>query len=255
MRTISILGLCLVGCAQPADQLELDQQPEHITGSFARAGATVDYDAWSRGPEQASLDLNVNGVAIEVELDMADGILLQDGHGHALQRVDTEALLALRDALYDEDPTLMDSLPGELLVRHLDRLAEAPPGLVVAQHDTRLDLQPRMLRSATCGDDGVTCLAGTNGTATAYYQPDGGSCTSVSNLSYGEDQSWCRGRCGAGCPGWWFSDDDYTQDCFDHDTCVDELNAGNFFWDSDCGDEFWEADDDYFSTYADACPD
>ena len=248
---LSLATLLVGACSSPASNDAFDT--ERIEGRFSRASSTLDYAAWSTGPGQARLDLDVNGMHVEVDMNLAAGVLHQNGHHDALQRADLNVLWAARDALGAQHPEWMDLLHGELLLRHLDRLAEAAPGLEIGQHDTVLDPQPRWLRSATCGDDGLTCLAGTSGNATAYYQPDGGVCTSVANHEYGENHSWCRGRCGAGCASWWFPDDDYTQDCFDHDTCVDELNAGNFFWDVDCGDEFWEADDDYFGTYIDAC--
>lgn len=83
----------------------------------------------------------------------------------------------------------------------------------------------------------------------------------------GEKHSWrhtvggrqCIGRCGSGCNcNWWFCDDDYMQDCFDHDLCLkyqrrENRKYSNYGDDKHCGDEWWEAVDDWFLTMDDYC--
>lgn len=61
----------------------------------------------------------------------------------------------------------------------------------------------------------------------------------------------CTGRCGAGCN--WF-DNDYMIDCFEHDVCLDHFGGSALGGNADCGDEFWDAADDYIVTYAAWCP-
>lgn len=70
----------------------------------------------------------------------------------------------------------------------------------------------------------------------------------------------CTGRCGSGCNcNWWYCDNDYMQDCFDHDLCLKfqrEYTDRDYFWgpgDKHCGDEWDEAVDDYFATIWDYC--
>lgn len=57
----------------------------------------------------------------------------------------------------------------------------------------------------------------------------------------GPGSSNCIGACGAGC----IMSASYTQDCGDHDYCC--LKHGGCFnpWDASCGDEYWDADDDF----------
>lgn len=250
MRSWTVLALSAMMACAPPDEDPSSFLGDPIAGAFVADGSTVRYDARQLTEDASALTLEVNGMQIDVELDRATETLTEDGHLDALAQADIDALLALRDAL--GSPERMALPHGELLLRHLDWLADAPADLVLGYHVIERATTGRF-RSATCNDDGLTCLAGTNGTATAYYDKSGGACTLVTNQTYGTNQGWCRGRCGAGCPGWWFPDDDYTQDCFDHDTCVDKLGAGNLGNDPNCGDEFWEAADDYVATFFDAC--
>jgi len=63
--------------------------------------------------------------------------------------------------------------------------------------------------------------------------------------------SSCLGRCGAGCN---IFDTDYMMDCFEHDSCVDHLGGSVLSGNPNCGDEFWDASDDYIVTYGAYCP-
>ena len=50
----------------------------------------------------------------------------------------------------------------------------------------------------------------------------------------------CMGRCGPACGG-----GDWTLDCLEHDACSRYYSASGGGNDSNCGDEWWEASDDY----------
>lgn len=49
------------------------------------------------------------------------------------------------------------------------------------------------------------------------------------------------GECGPGCNGL----NIYTYDCGDHDRCGRVHGGSTNPWDSECGDEYFEADDDF----------
>lgn len=66
------------------------------------------------------------------------------------------------------------------------------------------------------------------------------------NVPTGPCTNNCIGRCGVKCglPG---KDGQYTRDCAEHDDCVaDHDGPGVFGEDDNCGDEFGDADDDFF---------
>lgn len=65
----------------------------------------------------------------------------------------------------------------------------------------------------------------------------------------------CRGRCSIGC-GIFNRDGSglYTYDCLDHDFCLDHHGGPSMETNPDCGDEFSEAQDDFFTFSGYNCP-
>lgn len=57
----------------------------------------------------------------------------------------------------------------------------------------------------------------------------------------------CKGRCGRSCADNWFQRifTVYALDCFEHDICIVEIEGGDYGADPNCGDEFWNAADDF----------
>lgn len=227
---------------------------EIIAGTFDYAGSVIAFDSRMIGPEHAALTLDVNGAVLTVDLDLGAGMIVTDGGLAALYGEETAALLALRDAIGATAPELIDSLHGRLLVRHADRMAEAPIGWTIDRRtfDLATMTVDTVDRAGSCGNDGTTCLPGIGGYAYSYHDATTHGC-SASWDAYGNYASNCQGRCGAGC-NWWF-DDDMMQDCLDHDRCVDyHPSGGTGPGSADCGDEFWDADGDYVVTYVAYCP-
>ncbi len=231
-----------------------------VRGSFVHAGSIIEFVSEATGPERARLHLAVNGAPIDVELDLVAQTFVDDGHAQALFEDDLAALLALRDALGAAHPELATTLHGTLLARHADRLAEAPAGFTFErrEHELRALTQPRQRDPKVlgadadgCGGDGATCLSGTDGWDYAVYDPGNDGTCQWQWAQYGESQANCSGRCGAGCNHWF--DDDYTWDCFDHDRCVDRYGGSVMSDNANCGDEFWDAADDYVLTYGAWC--
>lgn len=65
-------------------------------------------------------------------------------------------------------------------------------------------------------------------------------CMLCYSTSAGPGTSSCKGECGPGCWGV----GSYTYDCMDHDQCCREGYSCTDPWNSSCGDEYREADDD-----------
>lgn len=257
IAALCLASACVVEATDPeggVSGLVIETQTDtEIAGSFVHAGSVIDFQVRADGPEHAALVLDVNGATIDVELDLATQSFRQDGHLNALYEDDLAALVALRDALEAELPELVEStLHGKLLARHADHLGEAPVGhtLDVRTVDMRAAVGrvPLQNRAAAdgCGGDGVTCLRGSNGYDYAVYDPGNNGTCVWEWARYGTKAKDCNGRCGAGC-SWW--DKNYTWDCFDHDRCVDAYGGSNLIGNSNCGDEFEDAVDDYVVTY------
>lgn len=265
MRSNSIIPLALTlalgACADqqapddPTSPLEITQNDgTTLAGTFTYGGSAITFDSTLVAPQHAVLHLDVNGVTLTADLDLGAGTFTQDGGLGALYAEDTAALVALRDTIGATHPELYDSLQGKLLVRHADRMAEAPTGYTLDRHTIDIAGLNAVVddRAGSCSNDGTTCLPGIGGYAYEYHDAVAHGCAATW-VAYGNKASSCQGRCGAGC-NWWF-DDDMMQDCLDHDKCVDHHPGGGTGSGSpDCGDEFWDADGDYVVTYVAYCP-
>ncbi|RMH42357.1 MAG: hypothetical protein D6689_08415 [Deltaproteobacteria bacterium] len=229
-----------------------------IAGTFVHGSTVVEFVSQSPDQQYGTLSLSINGANIDVEIDLANGTYQEDGYLNALYAPELEALAALRDAVQEAHPDLvLQTLQGKLLARHADRLAEAPAGFTFDHRVVDLAAARASARAVDradadgCGGDGATCLPGTDGWAYAVFdQGDDGTCWWWWR-QYGEHEERCRGRCGEGCNHWF--DDDYTWDCLDHDWCVYYFGGSSGSGNSNCGDEYWEAADDYALTYGPYC--
>lgn len=93
-------------------------------------------------------------------------------------------------------------------------------------------------------DDGIAYMSCSTTTRTLWHDARSHCFTSGSIYS-GPDSTDCLGRCGSGCGPW--GGGIYTYDCGEHDYCVRvHPEGGNPSNPShnDCGDEWWNADDD-----------
>ena len=100
------------------------------------------------------------------------------------------------------------------------------------------------------GEDGTQCLCPGN-YETAYFTGVKGRKTTYWTWYYQVGANSCTGRCGIGCN--WF-DNDYMVDCFEHDLCVTHFGGSSLGDNKHCGDEFYDAADDYIVTYGAYCP-
>jgi hypothetical protein len=258
-RIAVIASLVAAGCTA-----EISDAPEEealqiaviddstIEGTFAYGGSFLQFRSVSADQGSATLWLDVNGVVVDVSLDMVGMRFEQDGHLGALYEDDRKILEAFSGAFEAAHPDFIDTLQGTLLVRQTNRLAEAPNGYTLDKRviDMRTVEDPIVNTGATCSNDGLTCLPGVHGMAYAYFDRSGATCERHWR-QYGKYEPSCAGRCGSGCNSW---DRNYTQDCFDHDWCTKIISgAGGLGSDPNCGDEFWHADDDYAKTFFPVC--
>lgn len=220
-----------------------------IKGTFAHGGSVIAFDSELVGADHATLRLEIDGTVLTADADVVNARFTEDGQLGALYREDLDALVALRDALVANDATIVTSTHGKLLVKEADHLAEAPVGHTFDRVEVAMPAVAIVDRSASCGDDGVSCLPGEDGYAWSYHTASYHPCYAFWE-QYGNSAPDCEGRCGAGC-SWW--DHDYTQDCFDHDWCLNFHGGSSFSDNPDCGDEYNNAYDDWWATFGSYC--
>lgn len=219
--------------------------PTSVSGTFTHGDSLVVFESASSDQRFATLHLEVNGIVLDAEMDVA-GTLNEEGNFGALQPADQAALIGLRDALGVEHPELVAStLQGTFLSRHADWIAEAPIDYAFG-HRT-IDVKDRI--GTTNNDDPYTTCLWPGSNYYAYYDAGNG----------GTQWQWyrtansgnCLGRCGAGCN---ILDDDIMLDCFEHDTCLDHFGGSSLGGNSNCGDEYDHAVSEYLLTMGAFCP-
>jgi hypothetical protein len=241
-----------------SSSLEVTRSANLVEGTFEATDTLVSFRSETTDQLRGVVHLNLDGVEITHTLDLSENVYEEDGGYGRLEQRHLLGLIQLRDALIAQQPDLVtNQFEGRILMRYADRMAEAPTGYemharrVTASPATiRLEARPLSADADGCGSDGVKCLKGKNGTSWVYFDEGNGSAGTCfgSNSSYGGSN--CTGRCGAGCN---ILDGDRTWDCFDHDKCLDQFGGSILGGNSNCGDEFDEAADDYIATMGSLC--
>ena len=268
--------------APVADELQITHDSaDRVQGSFSRGASTVTFDGRRTSAVSASTVLTVNDKKVTATRDLKSGTATWTGGGATILPDDREALVSLVSALDRSwvEPTRdrKESLGGhrDLVVRLAMLVAEAPLGV-------RLDPQaaPRpgertldkkftmtgapavescltdVIATTTAGTtdrrDAVIACQENNEDGILYFgdcQTFGrtichdadGHCFLCETVNAGPASSECMGECGPGCNGL----NIYTYDCGDHDQCG-RVHGGSLNpWDAECGDEYFEADDDF----------
>jgi hypothetical protein len=278
-------GSGATGAAPPpvADQLQIEHDSkDRVTGGFARGASTVAFEGHRGNAVSASVSIVVNGKRVTASRDLKSGTGTWSGAGATLLPEDRDVLVALVKALDQRwlEPTrdTQGTLGGhrDLVLRVTMLLAEAPLGLrldpqgVPRPGERTLDRTIEMTGVAPAEE---SCLADVIATTEAgsderrdavilcqQSNEDGilyfGSCATAGRtichdadshcflcetISSGPGSSGCLGECGPDCDGL----NIYTYDCGDHDRCG-RVHGGSLNpWDAECGDEYWEADDDF----------
>lgn len=91
-------------------------------------------------------------------------------------------------------------------------------------------------------EDGIAYMSCATTSRTLWHDADS-HCFQSERIWSGPDSDDCLGRCGPGCGLW--GGGVYSYDCGEHDRCGRVHGGSVNPWDSECGDEYWEADDDF----------
>ncbi|MBI2389502.1 MAG: hypothetical protein HYV09_07890 [Deltaproteobacteria bacterium] len=260
--------------------LQISERTESsFAGTFSHGASMLKFSTRTDAPAHAVLHLEVNGVVFDASLDAAAQRLHWDGHDGALYADELETLKAFSAALnpiFPEGQTA--SIHEDLLVRRVWFWSEAPAGLTMPARD----LGPPVIKTGvkapvpgmpTSEEEAIAaakdgkCVDATGAPTTAVgseanfcnqSNEDGiwyircnanswavhdssGHCLSGESVYAGKYSTDCLGKCGPGCTG-----AGYTYDCLDHDRCGRIHGGSTNPGDGNCGDEYWEADDDFW---------
>jgi hypothetical protein len=274
------LSLGAVACVAPTESgtvteqstgaLQISERSETaFAGSFAHGASSIKFDTRIDSPAHVTLHLEVNGVVFDASFNQAARTAHWDGHNGALYADDLAALKAFMgslEKLYNgEHPA---SLHEDVLVRRVSFWSEAPPGLTMPARDIKAEDKtgikqipngvPTTEEQATAigpeanhqgGDEDGIWYIKCYGYSTAVHDSNG-HCKDWESIYGGKNSTDCHGKCGGGCG---FGTAGYTYDCHDHDRCGRVHGGSTNPWDSECGDEYWEADDDYARSIIGKC--
>ena len=250
--------------AKTEGDLQLQVTESKASGVYTLGADKITFESKSLGEEVFEVDIKAGGLMLDATIDFKNHTSSLDGFASA-NGGDTQ--------ITEEDHALL-----EKFVKSLESMQKDPPASAMllrrvasiwSQTGSAMELERRVM-----GDEGRgwTSLCGYIGsiktsshdcwsggwwaakttvnsyvgywTDSTYYWRGAWSTSSYDHASQPSEYGNCYGRCGGGCG----SDQDYTQDCHNHDTCV---RNGHWVTSSWCSDELASATDD--EMYAPNC--
>ncbi len=242
------LSLFFIGCDKSDDdQLQesigLETQDENVfTGKKEIRGHLISYKVQSKKELTFNVEVTIDKKTLSASVAYDDETIDFDGNDVVLTNEQKETLLSLGEEISlflfkgksVDDFTMVEYT----LLRLLEYWAKSPNNYkytkvkVKSPKNVTTDLKSR--------NEGVTCIR-KNTIVTVSYDDDRGDINE--DVLVNGDR--CIGRCGSGCPGTFTLASAWTKDCLDHDRCG-RVNGGSANpFDRECGDEYFEAADDY----------
>lgn len=250
------LFLVLPAVTFGTETLQIDARSTvELAGVLNGAPLPVRFASRAQDPTRAVSRIVVDALEVDADIDLRTRVVRLDGHGGEVSVEQRRTLTALGQELerlltpYDRELPLQESL----LFRLVQLFAEAPVGLTIDTAEVRgpvAGARPGPPSSLACQQGGQNGIAYLSGGCT--FQPYGGICYDTATQCFAcytvangcNAPGSCPGRCGSGC-GLFGGVGAYTRDCAEHDRCCglngDCLNPFSLA----CGDEFWEAADDF----------
>ncbi len=257
---------------------------ERFSASFGRSTSFVELESIKQGKDAATATLKIGGDTFKVSRNVDKGTATWSGGGAILTKAEKDALLAMAISTSEEVPsrfsatgsTMPDNV--DLALRFLLLIADAPVGVVIDTSDVPApvvtfekpeDLAEAARTASVPCDQEIFSFGGIRDSeigpqrACQQSNEDGimymscylshrvlehdatGHCLLGESIQSGPGSTDCLGKCGAGCYG----GGAYTWDCGEHDRCGRVHGGSVNPYDVDCGDEYWEADDDFLWGY------
>ncbi|WP_433131349.1 hypothetical protein ACQPWW_10095 [Micromonospora sp. CA-240977] len=255
-----------------------ESSADRDSGTFARSATMIEFSAEAKSAVAAEVSLSVAGKKFTASKDISKGVANWSGGGASLQPDERTALGAFAKSLESswvkpanaaKTPV---SLHRDLTIRLAMLVAEAPVGTKIGNLEVPRPVerygQPKVpdmkLAAESCVKEGTSVTApnsaarsavlaacqqsnedgilytGCNENAWVVHDADS-HCFLGESIYVGPASYDCMGKCGGGC----FIITGYTYDCADHDRCGREHGGSTNPWDAECGDEYFEADDDF----------
>ncbi len=224
-----------------------------ISGETVINNTQINFSVEAVSKTKSSIKVIVDGNILELSVDPIEEIYVAEGYNAVLTDEQKEALLALSMDLseYINDTDESANIHELALITILEYWSQAPKDYVYSTLSFGIQTFPDGPRAGISSNEGITCIK-KGATIKAQYDDRRGDHSDLvvvgstgkrydgtTNSNYG-----CMGRCGAGCgnssvPSSW------TKDCMDHDQCGVKNNSSGGAFDSNCGDEYTEAADDW----------
>lgn len=250
-----------------------------MRASFGHSTTSVELSSRTAKAGSTSSTVHVNGKTVTARRNLVSGQASWSGSGAALTPAERAGLLSLSAKVSKEwaapAKAARRALPDhtDLLLRLVMLVADAPSGVALGTYqadrpalsqETPKNFLKREKQSVTCVESALTATSDNSAArqraVAACQQSDeegifymacvranrplnhdsAGHCFIQESINSGPGSAECMGECGPGCNGI----DTFTYDCGDHDRCG-RVHGGSLNpWDSECGDEYFEADDD-----------
>lgn len=248
---LTFLVFSIISCTDNSLELASDSEigiethkHNFIQGETTINGQTIFYRSMAKTLNSFGIKIMINGQMLEAVVAYDQESLEIDGHGSMFTETQKDALLSLANGLF----LYVDQQEGEVtyteysLIRLMEYWARAPHGYVYGKRSIG---NADVLIGQRLGNEGISCIK--KGTYVNAEYDKGRTGTRYSDRvkvgSKARSGYGCMGRCGADCG--WGAPSAWTKDCMDHDQCSNVFNASGGSGDSNCGDEFNEAADDW----------
>jgi len=254
-----MVWVTLAGCAgtlsgEAPVGLELtEESPSVLAGTYGDGVHVVSFRTLAESDDGGSLTLELGAHTLTMRVDMSEERIESDGGGAVLTASQRDTLSGLAAELVDRRPDAEPTTAEWLLERAASYWAVAPDGYVHAGRSRELSSPDLATRDgALVGNDGIDCEKRYGRAVRAHYDDQQGrhaedvvvgACWGRHPRTRGDYD--CMGRCGAGCGRWW-AVSNWTQDCLEHDLCSFRHGSTDGAGDPDCGDEYDEAQDDWW---------
>lgn len=230
-----------------AVSLRIDERgPNHMSGSAELGEFHVRFESTSTEQLVGHVLFEFDHGAVAYGLSVPDNDFWSDGQGIALRDGDVLLMRGLTDALAAEMGNDPDSLGfAEMLLASMTAyMSEAPVGYTIPSHTKPITSTADGTVLYSLNDDGIRCAkryswywaswswAGYSATQPVQVNENGSCIGKCGDCGFGIGQSW-------------------TLDCLEHDWCIRDAASKNLPvvgespFDSYCGDEWQEAEDDF----------
>ena len=227
--------------------------PSEIKGLKIYNGHQVDYHVDEQGDFHQMI-VRIDELTLEAKVSYEPFSLTYDGHKAVLNASQKAALAATSKELA-ELVLEKNGIKGNFvsfnetentLVRVLAHWSELPTDYVLDKQTATINIDRSL------GDDGIKCVKRGRYYYVSFDDNSGNPYTEYRKAGYTSNVSTCMGLCGGNCGYWWWPKV-WTLDCFEHDQCYATLNTGGGPTNGHCGDEWFDAADDFLFGYFQGC--